>query len=197
MRKSATLLFAALLLILAGCSSNDDSAQPNRTSSTTSTTKAAKTDTTAADKRETRPSTTTTVDEETTTESTVPADPAAQGHVLLIKLYVGDTAEAKRFYNAVFGATSSGIGGLTLLNFPQGGPGMVLLPPDLNAPKADGAAHGSFIMQVPDLDAAKARALENGAKEQKSFSGNPGGQAARSIDMLDPWGNQIELLQIG
>ena len=49
-------------------------------------------------------------------------------------------------------------------------------------------------MQVPDLEAAKARALENGATEQEAFSGNPGGQAAKSIDMLDPWATRIELL---
>ena len=34
-------------------------------------------------------------------------------------------------------------------------------------------------------------------KEQRKFAGNPGGQAAQSIDFLDPWGNQVEILQIG
>ena len=61
----------------------------------------------------------------------------------------------------------------------------------------DGDKHGAFIFRVPDLQATKALALENGAEEQGTFAGAPAGQEAMSIDLLDPWGNQIEILQLG
>ncbi|MGR7000982.1 VOC family protein [Yinghuangia aomiensis] len=61
----------------------------------------------------------------------------------------------------------------------------------------DQAKYGAFIIQVPDVQAAQTLALANGAKRQQEFSGNPGGQGARSIDLLDPWGNQVEILQTG
>jgi hypothetical protein len=78
------------------------------------------------------------------------------------------------------------------VTFPDGGPGLVLLKKGPHDKK-----QGSFIIQVLNLSAAEAQAIANGAKEQRKFAGNPGGQAAQSIDFLDPWGNQVEILQIG
>ena len=85
--------------------------------------------------------------------------------------------------------------GVDIVSFPNGGPGALLIkagPQD-----KDKKMHGAFIMQVPDLASAKAAALANGAKEQGTFKGQPGGIAAKSVDILDPWGNQIEILQLG
>jgi len=123
-------------------------------------------------------------------------DPAAPtGKILMVKLYVGSLDAGEKFYGAVFGAKVAIKLGDTahVVTFPDGGPGLVLLKkgPD------DKKKRGSFIIQVPNLSAAQALAVANGAKEQRKFAGNPGGQAARSIDLLDPWGNQVEILQIG
>ena len=97
------------------------------------------------------------------------------------------------FYGTVFGATPAAtMGAIQIVTFPDGGPGLVLLPSDSESPD-----HGAFIIQVPDLGAAKTLALANGATEQGTFEGKPGGQDAQSVDLLDPWGNQIEILQLG
>jgi hypothetical protein len=79
------------------------------------------------------------------------------------------------------------------VTFPDGGPGLVLLPRN---PK-EKSRTGAFIIKVPDLNASEALALDNGAKKQAVFAGKPSGQAAHSVDLLDPWGNQVEILQIG
>ena len=64
-------------------------------------------------------------------------------------------------------------------------------------PKEKGRT-GAFIVKVPDLNASEALALANKhEKKQATFAGTPSSQAARSIDFLDPWGNQVEILQIG
>jgi predicted enzyme related to lactoylglutathione lyase len=129
----------------------------------------------------------------TTSGSDNPGAPT--GKVLMVKLYVGSLDAGEKFYGAVFGATLALKLGDTahVVTFPGGGPGLVLLK---TGPQ-DKRKHGSFIIQVPNLSSAQALAVANGAKEQRKFAGNPGGQAAQSIDFLDPWGNQVEILQIG
>jgi len=125
------------------------------------------------------------------------ADPNATGTILMIKLPVGDVEAAEKFYATLFGATPAAAmgGGIKIVTFPGGGPGLVLLGRDSNLPDSDG--HGAFIIKVPNLEATKTLALANGATEQGTFAGTPNGQAAKSIDLLDPWGNQIEILQLG
>jgi predicted enzyme related to lactoylglutathione lyase len=122
-------------------------------------------------------------------------DPAATGTILMVKIEVGDLDAGQRFYGEVFGAKHVlDVGsGARILTFPKGGPGLVLL----KAGAGDASRKGAFIVQVPDLAAAEARALAYGATRQGTFSGAPGGHAATSIDLLDPWGNQVEILQIG
>ena len=129
------------------------------------------------------------------TAASGPADPNATGKILLVKLYVGNMDAGEKFYGNVFGAKVAIKLGANahVVTFPDGGPGMVLLK---KGPK-DKNKVGAFIMQVPNLSASEALAVANGAKKQATFAGAPGGQAAKSIDMLDPWGNQVEILQIG
>ena len=125
-------------------------------------------------------------------DSSAPA--GVTGTILMIKLQVSDLSAAERFYGMVFGAKPAlAIGnGAHIVTFPNGGPGLVLL-----TAKPNKKMTGAFIIRVPNLREAQARAVANGAKLQGTFSGNPGGQAARSVDLLDPWGNQVEILQIG
>lgn len=112
----------------------------------------------------------------------------------MVKLYVGTLDAAERFYGQVFGAKFAASQGdnAHIVLFPNGGPGLVLLK---RGPH-DWRKNGSFIIQVPDLDAAKARAVANGATIQGEFEGGPDG-LSRSVDVLDPWGNQVEILQTG
>ena len=113
----------------------------------------------------------------------------------MIKLYVGNLAAAESFYGKAFGAKPAlKIGAFAdIVTFPGGGPGLVLL----QRRAGDAQQRGGFIIQVPSLQAARALATANGATEQGTFQGSPGGAAARSIDLLDPWQNNIEILQIG
>jgi predicted enzyme related to lactoylglutathione lyase len=130
------------------------------------------------------------------TIGSVPEGAAAPtGKILMVKLYVDDLEAGERFYGAVFGAKLALKVGENahIVTFPDGGPGLVLLKKTANDKKKVGA----FIIQVPDLSAAQALAIANGAKEQGKFAGNPGSQAAKSQDFLDPWGNQVEILQLG
>ena len=92
----------------------------------------------------------------------------------------------EKFYGAVFGANVAIKLGDTahVVTFPDGGPGLVLLK---KGPQ-DKKKHGSFIIQVPSLSAAQALAVANGAKEQRKFAGNPGGQAARIHRLSRPMG---------
>jgi hypothetical protein len=55
----------------------------------------------------------------------------------------------------------------------------------------------SFIMQVRNLERTQEQALANGATAEESFEGSPGGQDARSVRLYDPWGNGIEILELG
>ncbi len=121
-------------------------------------------------------------------------DPAATGTILMIKLPVGSVPRAEKFYGAVFGAKPGiSVGSARIVTFPDGGPGLVLLKRNTK----DKGRTGAFIIKVPDLDASVRLAVANGAKKQAAFAGTPNSQAARSVDLLDPWGNQVEILQIG
>jgi predicted enzyme related to lactoylglutathione lyase len=142
----------------------------------------------------TAPPTTLPIGTAPTTESSSPPNPDATGTILMVKLPVGNVAAAQRFYGAVFGAKLAvTVGSAHIVTFPGGGPGLVLLKRN---PKDKGLT-GAFIMKVPDMHASVALALANGAKKQGTFAGSPSNQAATSTDMLDPWGNQVEVLQIG
>jgi predicted enzyme related to lactoylglutathione lyase len=182
-----TLLLTLTLVLAVGCSSSKPSGSDDSSSST------------ASDGTEQTASTPVSMDiaiESSTTTAAGSADPnAPSGSILMVKLHVGDLAEGEKFYNAVFGATTAVKMGdnVHIVTFPKGGPGLVLLGGD----SSDANMTGAFIIQVPNLDAAVNLALANGATKQQEFAGAPGGQAAKSMDMLDPWGNQIEILQIG
>ena len=187
-------LLVVPLLVLVGCGfSNDDHAQSTTTQSPkATTTKAPKTATSFA----VDISSTTSPKTGTATTAAPNSTGGPTGKILMLKLHVGDDlAAAEKFYGAAFGAKKGGTvgAGVDIVSFPNGGPGALLIktgPQDKNM-------HGAFIMQVPDLASAKAAALANGAKEQGTFKGQPGGMAAKSVDILDPWGNQIEILQLG
>lgn len=119
---------------------------------------------------------------------------APTGTILMIKLSVGNVAAGERFYGSVFGAKAAiEVGTVPILTFPKGGPGLVLL----KRGRHEQHNVSGFIIQVPNLSQTKALAVAHGAKVQDHFAGNPGNQSAQSIDLLDPWGNNVEILQIG
>jgi predicted enzyme related to lactoylglutathione lyase len=137
-------------------------------------------------------------------ESTTPSTTAGEageggdrgsGQVIILKLHVGDIDDGEAFYHSVFGATvayelGDGVRVLTM----REGPGFILIE---DGPGDEDTWNGSFLIQVPDLAAAEEAAVDNGATHQQAFEGSPGGEQARSVDLLDPWGNQIEILQLG
>ena len=176
-----------VLLVAVGCSSSSDTGGEASASSTTAT-------------EATGTSVVQMSIPEATTPATTPGDPGAtsatgSGQVIMLKLHVGDIDDAEAFYHSVFGATvayelGEGIRVLTMAE----GPGFILIE---DGPDDEDTWNGSFLIQVPDLAAAEAAAIDNGATHQQAFEGSPGGQEARSVDLLDPWGNQIEILQLG
>ncbi|WP_029432086.1 VOC family protein [Blastococcus sp. URHD0036] len=113
----------------------------------------------------------------------------------MLKVHVDDIDEAGDFYGTVFGATlAMDLGeGHRVMTMP-GGPGFILIQ-DRADERNDWNAQ--FLIQVSDLERTEALALENGAEHQQAFEGSPGGEQAFSVDLLDPWGNQIEILQRG
>jgi predicted enzyme related to lactoylglutathione lyase len=195
---STTALSAAVLTIFVlaiGCSSSGDDAE-SADAPTTSTEANATTTTAATSESEAMSSddiVEMTIPDVTTPAATAPSG-GLTGSLLMLKVYVGDLDEAEAFYGAVFGATSAmDLGDVSrVLTFPDG-PGIII--------NLEGADHvddnTNFIMQVPDLEAAVAAAEDHGATYQQGFHATPGGQEARSVDLLDPWGNQIEILQLG
>jgi predicted enzyme related to lactoylglutathione lyase len=57
---------------------------------------------------------------------------------------------------------------------------------------------GSFVIQVPDMEGALARAAANGGKPLTTrFSQTIESMPAQSRHVIDPDGNDIEVLQIG
>jgi len=132
------------------------------------------------------------------TDATLP-DPALadaappDGSILMVKLPVGDDEAAQEFYGTVFGVTLAMEMGdrVRIVMFPGGGPGLVLIPED-----PANERNGSFIVQVANMESTLARAVANGATLEQSFQGEQGG-GAQSTNIIDPWGNQIEVLQLG
>lgn len=81
-------------------------------------------------------------------------------------------------------------GGIRILNFPGGSPGMIMIKgsggPDM--------MRGSYVIQVPDIAAALAAAEANGGKVQTTrFTAG----AAQSRHVFDPDGNDLEIMQSG
>jgi len=132
------------------------------------------------------------------TDATLP-DPALadaappDGSILMVKLPVGDDEAAQEFYGTVFGVTLAMEMGdqVRIVTFPGCGPGLVLIPED-----PENERNGSFIVQVTNMESTLARAVANGATLEQSFQGEQGG-GAQSTNIIDPWGNQIEVLQLG
>jgi predicted enzyme related to lactoylglutathione lyase len=154
--------------------------------------------------------------------SGAPAAAAVTGaKVLMLRTFVSDLDRSSKFYNEVFGMTTVSLppfagrqgaapgaaspqagaraqaapasltgGGIRILNFPGGSPGMILIKgsggPDM--------LRGSYIIQVPDLAAALAAAEANGGKVQATRF-VAGAQESRHV--LDPDGNDLEILQSG
>lgn len=172
-----------LVFVAVGCGAADDAQEPNASASATS---------------EVAPSTSVVQMSipDLTTPSSTPADPnGASGEIIMLKLHVDDIDDGEAFYTTVFGATRAielgdGVRVMTMTD----GPGFILIEDD---PDESDAWNAQFLIQVPDLDEAEALAVDNGATHQQSFEGAPGGQEAASVDLLDPWGNQIEILQLG
>ncbi len=84
-----------------------------------------------------------------------------------------------------------GGGGIMILNFPGGSPGMIMIKgsggPDM--------MRGSYVIQVPDLAAALAKAEANGGKVQTTRFMGGGGSESRHV--IDPFGNDLEIMQGG
>lgn len=145
------------------------------------------------------------------------AAPVTGAKVLMLRTYVSDLERAVKFYQAVFGMTAipmpsfgaprPGVapgaapgatparpagfaGGIRILNFPGGTPGMIMI-------KGSGGAdmmRGSYVIQVPDIAAALAAAEANGGKvETTRFTAG----AAQSRHVFDPDGNDLEIMQSG
>lgn len=122
--------------------------------------------------------------------------PVATPRVIMLRLYVSDLERGKKFYHDVFGATEVQKMGpnVSIMNFPGGAlPGIIMIKsPD------EARMNGSFVIQVPDMEAALARAAANGGKpETRRFSQNVENMPAQSRHLIDPDGNDIEVLQIG
>jgi predicted enzyme related to lactoylglutathione lyase len=188
--RTSTILLALSIAIAAACGSDGGSAKASPPSTTQSTTVPSTTV-----PKTTAPPTTLPITRAPSTTTSGPQDPSATGKILMVKLYVGDLDEGQTFYGDVFGAKFAlAVGaGAHIMTFPNGGPGLALI----KAGAGDKNKKSAFIIQVPNLQATKALAVAKGAKLQGKFAGAPGGQAAKSIDLLDPWGNQVEILQVG
>jgi predicted enzyme related to lactoylglutathione lyase len=188
MMQRIAALTGLVLLVAVGCSSSSDTGDEASASSTTATEAVTSTSVVQMSIPE------------VTTPATTAGDPGAasttgSGQVIMLKLHVGDIDDGEAFYHSVFGATvayelGEGIRVLTMAE----GPGFILIE---DGPDDEDTWNSSFLIQVPDLATAEAAAVDNGATHQQAFEGSPGGQEARSVDLLDPWGNQIEILQLG
>lgn len=148
------------------------------------------------------------------------AAPVTGAKVLMLRTMVSDLDRGVKFYQAVFGMTAVSMpgfggprpaaapgaaptaaparptgpggpgGGIRILNFPGGSPGMIMIKgsggPDM--------MRGSYVIQVPDIAAALAAAEANGGKVQTTrFTAG----AAQSRHVLDPDGNDLEIMQSG
>jgi predicted enzyme related to lactoylglutathione lyase len=125
-----------------------------------------------------------------------PPGPVATPRVIMLRLHVSDLARAEKFYQEVLGATvvqkmGDNVG---IMNFPGGVlPGLILIQS-----REEEHMSGSFVIQVPDLEATLASAAANGGKVMTTrFSQDIQKMPAQSRHVFDPDGNDIEVLQIG
>src|SRR5690349_9866986 len=177
MQRFARIVVGLVLVLAVGCSSSDDDGDD--ASGSTGSTGTTVVEMSIPDITEAPPS--------------APGD-GPSGQVIMLKLHVDDIDDGAAFYTTVFGATQAvelgeGVRVMTM----EDGPGFILIEDDADESEAWNA---QFLIQVPDLEEAEAVAVDNGATHQQSFEGSPGGQQAQSVDLLDPWGNQIEILQL-
>jgi predicted enzyme related to lactoylglutathione lyase len=131
-----------------------------------------------------------------TTGPATGAGPVAAPRVIMLRLYAADIARAEKFYNEVLGANVVQRMGdkVRIMVFPGGTlPGIILIQsPD------EARMNGSFVIQVPDVQATLQRAAANGgAPINTRFAQNIEGMAANSSHFTDPDGNIVEALQIG
>lgn len=122
--------------------------------------------------------------------------PVATPRVLMLRMFVSDLARGEKFYREVLGTTVVRRMGenVSILNFPGGAlPGIIMIKsPDVAQMKT------SFVIQVPDMEATLARGAANGGSAQSHrFAEAVQGMPASSHHLLDPDGNDIEVLQIG
>ena len=125
-----------------------------------------------------------------------PAGPVATPRILMLRLYVSDLERGEKFYREVFGTTVVQKMGenVRIMNFPGGVlPGIIMIKsPD------EARMNGSFLVQVPDVQATLDRAAANGGVLHNTrFSEEVQGMPARSSHFTDPDGNIIEVLQVG
>ena len=124
------------------------------------------------------------------------AAPVASLRVIMLRLYVGDIARGEKFYHEVLGANVLQKMGdnVRIMMFPGGAmPGIILIQSPDEARK-----NGSFVIQVPDVQATLQRAAANGGVLMNTrFAQQIEGMPARSSHFTDPDGNIVEVLQIG
>lgn len=122
--------------------------------------------------------------------------PVSSPQIVMLRFFVSDIERAEKFYRAVFGMMTVQKMGETvrIMIFPGGAtPGIILIQS-----LEEATMNGSFIIQVPDLQATLATAAVNGGTLQNTnFEQNMAGMAAKSSHFADPDGNVIEVLQIG
>ena len=125
-----------------------------------------------------------------------PMGPAANPKVIMLRLYVSDLARGEKFYHEVFGTTVVQKMGdnVRIMTFPGGAlPGIIMI----KSPE-ETQMNGSFVIQVPDMEAALARAAANGGKPLATrFSQDVQNMPAQSRHVIDPDGNDIEVMQVG
>lgn len=125
-----------------------------------------------------------------------PPGPVATPRVLMLRLYVSDLERGEKFYHEVFGTTVVQKMGdnVRIMNFPGGVlPGIIMIKSEDEV-----RMNGSFVIQVPDVQATLDRAAANGGVlHNTKFSEELKGMPARSSHFTDPDGNIIEVLQIG
>lgn len=122
--------------------------------------------------------------------------PVAAPRVIMMRMFVSDLARGEKFYHEVLGTTVVRRMGdnVSILTFPGGAlPGIIMIKsPQVAQMKT------SFVIQVPDMEAALARGAANGGSAQsKRFAEAVEGMPAQSHHLIDPDGNDLEILQIG
>lgn len=125
-----------------------------------------------------------------------PPAPVSSPQIVTLRFFVSDIEPAEKFYSAVFGMmTVQKMGDPVRIMIFLGGAtrGIILI----ESPE-EATMNGSFIVQVPDLQATLGTAGANGAVlKNTNFEQNMGSLAAKSSQFADPDGNVIEVLQIG